>query len=205
MDEQLYALGKHDASKAGVVLNEAFCDDPLWAALFAGETNAEEKRRAFFEAPVRYCLRYGNVVASSDRLEGIAAWVPGEYAEMTLWRMIRCGSLRTGMRMGASVARKLGRVFEQPIRDRQEHMRDVPYAYLQVIGVSPAHQGRGVGGRLLRHVIEDCDARNRALYLETETESNVGFYERFGFRLLKRIVLPDVGLPLWEMARTASR
>ena len=80
-------------------------------------------------------------------------------------------------------------------------MRGKPYMYLQVIGVAPAHQGQGVGGRLLRALIEQSEQAGLALYLETETECNVRMYEHFGFRVVKEIVLPIIELPMWEMTR----
>jgi len=35
------------------------------------------------------------------------------------------------------------------------------------------------------------------VYLETETERNVAFYERFGFRVVDRVQPPIVTLTLW--------
>jgi hypothetical protein len=58
---------------AASVLKDAFRRDPLWNTVFAEEPDRERKLRAFFEAPVRYCLRYGEVYAPSPALEGIAA------------------------------------------------------------------------------------------------------------------------------------
>lgn len=73
--------------------------------------------------------------------------------------------------------------------------------YLLVLGVKKAHQGKGLGGLLLRALIEDCERRGLPLYLETETEENVRLYERFGFELIRRIDLARLQLPMWEMIR----
>jgi len=40
-----------------------------------------------------------------------------------------------------------------------------------------------------------------SIHLEPFTEENVKMYEHFGFRLLKKITLPIVDLPMWEMVR----
>jgi ribosomal protein S18 acetylase RimI-like enzyme len=69
--------------------------------------------------------------------------------------------------------------------------------------VASARHGQGIGTRLLRAAIADSEAKGWPLYLETETEYNVGWYERFGFTVLKQITLPQVGLPVWEMMRPA--
>jgi len=39
------------------------------------------------------------------------------------------------------------------------------------------------------------------IYLETETESNVRLYERFGFKKLEQMNLPVINQPMWAMIR----
>lgn len=200
-DDQ-YRLRSRDVRKAGEVLADAFRNDPLWEKLFEGEPGVNKKRCAFFETPVRYCVRYGEVYAPSWRLEGIAAWVPGDLADMTPWRMLRSGALWTGMKMGAHLSKKMSRILLTPLReDREKNMGNRSFIYLQIMGVDPAFQGRGFGGMLLGAVIDRGERAGTPVYLETETEENVGLYERFGFTVMKKISLPEIHLPMWEMAR----
>ncbi|MFX1401800.1 MAG: GNAT family N-acetyltransferase, partial [Promethearchaeota archaeon] len=67
-----------------------------------------------------------------------------------------------------------------------------------VIGVSPDHQNQGIGSKLI-NIMLDYLYPNLPVYLETETERNVRFYERLGFKVLKRITVPNLELPMWEM------
>lgn len=195
--------------KAGAVLADAFRHDPVWVTLFEGDEMTGAKASAWYEAPVRYCLKYGEVYASSELLEGVAAWVPGEVADMTLWRALRGGAMRSGMNAGWNVmkrAMKVQQVFEPMVADRDANMEGRAYVYLMIIGVATEFQGQGFGGKLLRAVIEETEQAGIPLYLETETERNVDMYERFGFTVVKRITLPIIDLPMWEMVRepTAS-
>jgi ribosomal protein S18 acetylase RimI-like enzyme len=199
--KSLYRVTRADCARAAMVLADAFAQDPVWNRVFDGEQNPERKRRAFFETPVRLSLKYGAVIATSPRLEGIAAWVPGPYADMGIGRLVRSGALGCVLGVGPRVARRLARSFSKVGMDRTRHMAGREYTYLQIIGVASSEQGKGYGGQLLRHLIELCDHDGRAIYLETETERNVAMYRRFGFELLDRIELRDLGLPLWEMAR----
>ncbi|MBN2078618.1 MAG: GNAT family N-acetyltransferase [Spirochaetes bacterium] len=200
-NDHLYRLNAHDLPRAGQTLNEAFRDDPVWNRIFDGVPHRENRRRAFFETPVRYCLRYGTVRVTSRRLEGVAAWVPGELAGMSFPRMIRSGAIRPGMRVGTAVMRKLMRSLGTLDTDRKEIMKGRPYLYLAVIGVAPAFQGRGFGGTLLKALFEECGKISRSVYLETETEENVRMYEHFGFKTASRIILPGIDLPMWQMVR----
>jgi ribosomal protein S18 acetylase RimI-like enzyme len=197
----LYRVKKGDIIRAGKVLAEAFQHDPLWNKIYEGESNIEKRFRAHFEVPVRYCLKYGEVYAPSEDLEGVVAWVPGKYADMTAWRIMRSGAMGAAMRMGLSASKKLGLVFKPVTEDRHEHMAKSTYLYLLVVGVATKLQGKGFGRKLIGAAIEESEREGLQLYLETELEENVKMYEHFGFRLLKRITLPIVDLPMWEMMR----
>jgi len=197
----LYRVQKGDISRVGKVLADAFQRDPLWNKIYEGESNFERKYRAFFEVPVRYCLKYGEVYASSKELEGIVAWVPGKYADMTMWRIIRSGAMGAAIRMGSNASKKMGPVFKPITEDRNGHMAGHNFLYLLIVGVATELQGKGFGRQLIDAAIEKSEREGLQLYLETETEENVKMYEHLGFSLLKRITLPIVVLPMWEMVR----
>jgi ribosomal protein S18 acetylase RimI-like enzyme len=199
--DSLYPLQKKDIRRAAALLADAFENDPVWNAIFCDATR--EQRVAAFQTPVRYCMRYGEVYAPSQNLEGVAAWVPGTLADMTFWRVLRSGAVWAGVKLGPRVARKMQPIFGPMEADRRENMRGRPFIYLQVIGVAPAYQGQGFGGTLLRALIEKSEQAGIPLYLETETERNVSMYERYGFQVVKKITLPMIDLPMWEMTRGA--
>jgi len=197
----LYKVQKGDIARVVKVLADAFQYDPLWNKVFEGESDLEKKFLALFEVPVRHCLKYGEVYATSEELGGIIAWVPGKYAEMTMWRMIRSGALGAAMRMGSNASKKMGPVFKSITEDRNAHMAGHNFLYLLIVGVATELQGKGVGRKLIDAVIEKSEREGLQLYLETETEENAKIYEHFGFRLIKKITLPLVDLPMWEMVR----
>lgn len=193
----LYKIQKKDIPKASAVLANAFQHDPLWLKFFEDEPNIDQKFHFFFEIPVRYCYKFGEVYASSENLEGIAAWAPGDLSYMTVWRMIQSGSFFAGMKLGAKAGRKMETVFKPMEEDRKKNMEGKSFIYLLVIGVATDLQGKGFGGNLLRALIDKCDKSGVHLYLETETEQNVKWYEEFGFKLINKITLPIVNHPMW--------
>ena len=200
-ERMLYRVQKRDIVRASKLLADAFQHDPLWNRISEGESDFEKRFRAIFEVPVRHCLKYGEVYATSEDLEGVIGWVPGEYADMNAWRMIRSGSLGSAMRIGLNPAKKMGSVFKAVVKDRREHMAGHTFLYVSIVGVATKAQGKGFGRKLLDAAIKKSEREGLYLYLETETEENMRMYEHFGFRLLKKITLPVVELPMWEMVR----
>jgi predicted N-acetyltransferase YhbS len=76
-----------------------------------------------------------------------------------------------------------------------------PHWYLAVLGTDPAHQGKGIGGALQRVVLDRCDREGVPAYLESSKESNVPYYERFGWRVTSELTLPKGGPTLYLMWR----
>jgi ribosomal protein S18 acetylase RimI-like enzyme len=197
--EDLYRLHKHETAQAGLMLTEAFQDDPVFNAIFEGAT--PEQWVAFFTAPVVYCLKYGQVIAPSAQMEGVAAWVPGKFADMDFFRMLLSGAMWAGMKMGIEIAQKLKVVFGPIEQDRKVHLQGRDYLYLQLIGLSPQYQGQGFGRILLAALFAESEQKGLPIYLETETEKNVQIYQHLGFKVLKKATLPLIDLPMWEMIR----
>ena len=199
--DQLYRLQKNDLRRGAAVLANAFQDDPIWRKLMVDA--APTVRQAAFEAPLRYYWKYGAVYADSENLEGVITWIPSELADMTMWRLFRSGALWAGMGVADAVrlGRKMEPIFNPAQVDRKQNMQGSPYIYLPMLGVAAEHQGKGVGGRLLRALIAQCEQARLPLYLETETEDNVRWYTGHGFDVIKQISLPGINLPMWEMVR----
>ncbi|KAJ5681855.1 Acyl-CoA N-acyltransferase [Penicillium maclennaniae] len=75
--------------------------------------------------------------------------------------------------------------------------------YLEVIAVHPALQSRGLGGGVMRWIMESVG--DQPIYLECTARGNVPFYEAFGFRVVEEVELIDDDdvekLVYWVMVR----
>lgn len=80
-----------------------------------------------------------------------------------------------------------------------------PAHYVEVVAVRPDHQGQGLGGKMIRHILSQVGSG--PVYLECSDASNVKFYERYGFSVVKQIELADgegtkrQAINLWLMIR----
>ena len=75
-----------------------------------------------------------------------------------------------------------------------------PHWYLLLLGADPLMQGRGIGGQLMRPVLDCCDREGLPAYLETQKESNLAFYERYGFAVERKLEVRGAP-PVWTMRR----
>lgn len=78
------------------------------------------------------------------------------------------------------------------------HPRE-PHWVLDMLGVAPEFQGRGIGTALLQALHERVDAEPAPSYLETDREENVAFYGRASYTVLTEESI--VGVPVWRMWR----
>jgi len=189
-----YQLKQDDFIPACNMLGEAFREDPIWCEIFK---NQKEKFPLAFGVPIKYTLKYGKIFAPTSNIEALAAWLPTPYVDTTFWRLIRSRALFEGIKLGQDIGKQISIVFKQITEDRQNIMKG-DYVYLFVLGVSPEKQGKGLGTNLVRTLQKNL-APNVPIYLETESERNVSFYERLGFEVVNKFQVPLLDLPMWEM------
>ena len=191
----LYKIQKIDLNNAVNVLTDAFSEESMWKEVF----NDEVKNRVLTEVMVRFCLKYGNVLSTSENLEGVMAITPHD-KDMTALRVIRSGGFFLSMKI-ANESKKL-KVLSNTIEEAKKSLDLDPYIHLLIMGVSREFQGKGFGGKLIRAVIEKSETERKPIYLETQKEENVSLYEKYGFSVKKKINLPEpLNLPMWLMVR----
>jgi ribosomal protein S18 acetylase RimI-like enzyme len=193
-------LNKSHIKPAVEVLVRAFWNHPPLQYYFPDEAERERIAPYFFSLSVLNGIRYGEVYATSQNLEGIAVWLPPDNYPITLWRLLRSvppSEIFSFARYGGSRMRGLGQYIDAV------HGRLAPFKhwFLQAIGVDPQFQGKGYAGRLLRQMLARIDEAGLPCYLETLEEQNVRLYEHFGFKVIKKSTIPETELTNWAMLR----
>ncbi|QYK54303.1 MAG: GNAT family N-acetyltransferase [Fimbriimonadaceae bacterium] len=83
------------------------------------------------------------------------------------------------------------------VREWSKHDPKTPHWHLGPLAVHPNHQGKGVGDLLLTEVCKLAEDSGAPVYLETDRKSNVGFYEKRGFRVIGQSTI--LGIENWYM------
>lgn len=174
-------LEKSDLPEASKVLSKAMLKVPLHTAVFQGHG---EKERKIIEITFFKLL--------SD-LPGITFLARINRQIVGVMRMKSCD--------GSKVSEQDSQTEDEDSLEwrksiwRNEWARHDPmnqHWHLGPVGVLPSHQGKGIGTNLLSRFCQEVDACLSPAYLETDSDKNVQFYERFGFEVTKVTKIFDV-------------
>jgi GNAT superfamily N-acetyltransferase len=191
-------LTKDQVKPAAEMMARAFQDYPL-SAFFHPDPFERMRRGVQVYIPLlRYGIQSGEVYATSSNLEGVAVWLPHDRVQRTLWRNIRSGNFSVLFRRGGNSRPQAFHEYSTAVRKRRA---PVPHLYLQLLGVDPAHQGRGYSSLLLRAMFIKIDKEGLPCFLETQAEKNVGIYEHLGFRVVEEGIVPGSNVKSWAMLR----
>lgn len=191
-------MGRADLSWAVELLTDAFERRPPATAIFR-DPGGREKLAYFMRCGCRYALSNGECYATGER-DGAALWLLPGATHMTPGRMFRAGMFAAPFRFGLRDFKAFGAFVEHTDAVHRRVLPE-PHYYLLTLGVAPPAQGKGAGGRLLRHMLRRADREAAPVYLETQLPENVALYQRFGFEVVSDEAIAGIGLRNWGMVR----
>ena len=183
-----------DVTALAGIIADAFSDDPtmLWIV------PDDERRRivgpAVFRPFVAGVQRLGATWITEDRT-GAALWIPPGYVFPAEHEAEALGQQVAAVLTEAELER-LGAL----VAVKDEHLPSEPHAHLDLMGVRPTSQGRGLGSALLDAVLPRLDRDGVPGYTEATSDRNRRLYERHGFVHLDDVA-PAGGPPLRRMWR----
>ncbi len=182
MSANLVRLGDAQIPAAAATLARAFHDDPLM--LYAIPDPAERARLLpeVYARMVRFGTLAGEVYVTAGALDGVALWLPPN-AKWTRENIEASGMHLMSSLIGADAYQRYREVVGREWQARERDMTGACW-YLFLLGVEPSRQRRGLGGAMMRPVLERAGVEQVACYLETENQRNVAFYLKQGFEMI---------------------
>ncbi|WP_329137918.1 GNAT family N-acetyltransferase [Streptomyces sp. NBC_00670] len=189
--------GEGDRGLVVRLLDEAFQDDPVSGWVFPGEDHRRTTHHRLMAAFTDIVLAEGRIDLVEDGT-GCALWLsvpaaePADAADAAGDEAVR---LREQADPDNERVELIARLMAEV------HPAGRAHAYLWMVGVTPGHQGRGLGTALIRRALDRCDREGLPAYLEASSLRSIGLYERLGFAATGRTLdLPD-GPRMWPMWR----
>ena len=170
-------MASADEDQAVETIVLAFAADPMarwtWPHVHVYLAAMPRMARAFggkaFSNGSAYC---------TDGYAGTALWLPpGVHPDEKALNAVLESTV------APSLAAETAPIFEQMAKYHPTE----PHWYLPLIGVDPAHQGKGHGDVLMAHALAQCDRGHVPAYLESSNPRNIPFYRRHGFEPLGAI------------------
>ncbi len=194
-DSALQEAGPGDWRTLGGITGEAFAEDPMlnWLMPDTAAITA-----TFLTLAKHVYLPRGHCYLLDG--QGAAMWLgPGGKKDLPLLPTAALAA-RTIARAGPGPIRRALAVDAEMIRRKPK----APHMYLFSIGVRQSARGQGMGGRLLKPVLDACDAAGLPAYLENSNPVNHGFYSAHGFKRLEIFEAAKGAPPLEAMWREAG-
>jgi GNAT superfamily N-acetyltransferase len=191
-NENVKSAQAEDKAAAVAALTLAFASDPATRWTWPDP-------KVFLMAFPRFAEAFGGAAfakGSAHYIEGaaVALWLPPgvEPDEPAMIELFQATADPSTASDGPQVMQQMA----------SYHPRE-PHWYLPLLGVDPARQGQGLGGRLLEHATRLFDRDGVVAYLESSNPRNVSLYRRHGFEVLGRIQVG--GSPVFTPMRRDPR
>jgi ribosomal protein S18 acetylase RimI-like enzyme len=201
-EPEIVRLDRAQVPALGRELAGAFQDDPGLAYLVRDPKRRTQILPGLMEGVVRYGLMFGEVFTTAGEAKGAAVWLrpPKGRRSVSYMRMVRAGMLGDALRLG------LGAVWRSTVMGTHIEWMEMetvskPHWYLWLLGVGLEWQGKGIGGALIRPIVERASSEGLPCVLETMTERNVRFYRKQGFEVAREGKCPLNGPYSWILKR----
>jgi len=182
-----------DIPALGALLGRSLYDDPLLRWIFPDDKRRAQGIGRYFTRLMKPRIRDG-VVTTID-CKSVAVWTPPSPPQQpSLWE--RYGESFYMRRVHGRRVHIIRDCFQ---RMAQRHP-PTPHWYLLALATEDTCHGQGLASRLLEEMFLRCDKEGQNIVLETSKESNLAYYEKFGFTMTDELLI-DEGLKTWLMVR----
>lgn len=184
-----------DVPRLAAILAAAFAGYPLTEWVVLRDARRAQRRHAYFEILLGEGCRNGRIVRDEGG-HGAAVWFPPGAWSIGVTDFLRTlpAWLRvTGVRALPSRVRGLFALTRARPPEGDAWI-------LEVLGVHPSAQRRGVGSRLVEYGLEQARSDGVGAFLLTSSREVIPFYVRFGFSVEKELAVPG-GPPMWSLWR----
>jgi ribosomal protein S18 acetylase RimI-like enzyme len=205
-------LRREDCVSTAALLARAFEDNAAYAFLHPNALTRARDLRRFFERNLAWHLGADLtwvVVDASDALIGTATLEPPGGVPHSSFAAIHHWLLPTLLEHGPRGLRRMRETVAGFGAANRATAGSDRYWHVHMVAVDPARQRSGAGTTLLNHVFRELDAllvsQPAPVVLNTQRESNLRLYERYGFEERGRFRIGGAGPDAFESWRMRRR
>ena len=195
----LYIVQEKDLDRLAEVAADAYENYPLHNWLTNGKYDAKASK-LIMQISLKTMTEDAVIYADSEEINGFAAWLPFGFTGSKTLPFLANGGLSLILHSGPSIIGRL-LTYETYAMNLKKEFTDNFDWYLYNLSIKKEAQGKGIASKLMRPMLEFCDAEKMVAYLETNKDSNVGLYRHYGFELKSEEVIPKSPVTHYSMVR----
>lgn len=195
----LYIVQKKDLDRLAEVAADAYQDYPLHNWFTKGKYD-KKASKLLMQITLKTMTKDAIIYADSEELNGFAAWIPFGFTGNKAIPFLKSGGLKLILHSGFGIINRLSAYEKYAMNLKKEFTEHYDW-YLFNLSVKKDAQGKGIASKLMRPMLEFCDAEKMVAYLETNKESNVSLYNHYGFELKKEELIPKTTVMHYAMVR----
>ena len=195
----LYIVPEERLEELSEVAANAYQDYPLHNWLTKGVYDAKASK-LIMQTTLAAMKKDAVIYADSEELNGFAVWIPMGFTGSKTIPFLKNGGMELILHSGLGIIGKLLTYETFAMKLKKKYTGHIDW-YLYNLSVRKDAQGKGLGRKLLDPMMEFCDDEKMITYLETNKESNVTLYNRFGFELRETNLVPGSPVLHYSMVR----
>ena len=195
----LYIVPEERIEELSEAAADAYQDYPLHNWLTKGVYDAKASQ-LIMQTTLAAMKKDAVIYADSEELNGFAVWIPMGFTGSKTIPFLKNGGMELILHSGLGIIGKLLTYETFAMKLKKKYTGHIDW-YLYNLSVRKDAQGKGLGRKLLDPMMEFCDDEKMITYLETNKESNVTLYNRFGFELRETNLVPGSSVLHYSMVR----
>ena len=195
----LYIVPEERSEELSKAAADAYQDYPLHNWLTKGKYDPLASK-LIMQTTLAAMKKDAVIYADSEELNGFAVWIPMGFTGSKTIPFLMNGGIQLILHSGLGIIGKLLTYETFAMKLKKKYTGHIDW-YLYNLSVRKDAQGKGLGRKLLDPMMEFCDDEKMITYLETNKESNVMLYNRFGFELRETNLVPGSPVLHYSMVR----
>lgn len=197
--KKLFDIPSTRSEEMAEISADAFIDaeDPIGNFIFQDEPDRYALKRRFFRSLVHSCPPNAIRKGTSPDLEAVSIWFPPgmDHSEDTEADTFAANDFESNQTMERLQA------VNEVIATLTADLGSQAQWYLHLVAVSPQFQGQGYASTLIKPMLARADEEHCPCSLITQSLANVKKYERWGFKIVKEISVPQSDEHFYSMRR----
>ena len=195
----LYLVDKKDLDRMADIAADAYQDYPLHNWFTKGKYD-KIASKLIMQISLKTMTEDAVIYADSEEMNGFAVWLPLGFTGSKTIPFLASGGLKLIFHSGLGIIGRL-LTYENYAMNLKKEFTDNYDWYLYNLSIKKDAQGKGIGSKLIRPMLQFCDDEKMVAYLETNKEKNVGLYQHYGFALKREEVIPGTPVTHYAMVR----